>query len=101
MERVTVEVPGRAYDVVIGAGMLDRGGRARAGVPLGRRTRSSCPTGPWGSGGSPCSPRPSQRCGLHCVPLTVPAGEAAKSLDVYGTLLHQLATQEAHRADPS
>jgi len=31
--------------------------------------------------------------------LTVPAGEEAKSLDVYRALLHQLATQEAHRDD--
>ena len=37
--------------------------------------------------------------GLHCVPLTVPEGEDAKTLAVYGTLVHQLATQEAHRGD--
>jgi 3-dehydroquinate synthase len=36
---------------------------------------------------------------LHVVPLAVPAGEDAKSLRVYETLLHQLATQEAHRDD--
>ena len=36
---------------------------------------------------------------LHAVPLAVPSGEAAKSMQVYGTLLHQLATQEAHRDD--
>jgi len=40
------------------------------------------------------------RRGLHGVLLTVPAGEGAKTLDVYRTLLHQLATQEAHRDDP-
>jgi 3-dehydroquinate synthase len=33
------------------------------------------------------------------VHLTVPAGEGAKSLRVYETLLHQLSTQEAHRDD--
>jgi 3-dehydroquinate synthase len=37
--------------------------------------------------------------GLDVVLLTVPSGEEAKSLQVYGTLLHQLATQEAHRDD--
>ena len=37
--------------------------------------------------------------GLEPVLLTVPAGEDAKTLQVYGTLLHQLATQEAHRDD--
>jgi 3-dehydroquinate synthase len=40
-----------------------------------------------------------QRRGLQPVLLTVPVGEEAKSLQVYGTLLHQLATQEAHRDD--
>jgi 3-dehydroquinate synthase len=40
------------------------------------------------------------RAGLHAVPLLVPAGEEAKSLEVYRALLHQLATQEAHRDDP-
>jgi 3-dehydroquinate synthase len=38
--------------------------------------------------------------GLATVPLVVPAGEDAKTLRVYETLLHQLATQEAHRDDP-
>ena len=37
--------------------------------------------------------------GVHVVPLTVPSGEAAKTMQVYGTLLHQLASQEAHRDD--
>ena len=37
--------------------------------------------------------------GLGTVPLIVPEGEAAKTLRVYETLLHQLATQEAHRDD--
>ena len=36
---------------------------------------------------------------MHVVPLTVPSGEAAKTMDVYATLLHQLASQEAHRDD--
>src|SRR5439155_17798837 len=37
--------------------------------------------------------------GWTAVPLTVPPGEEAKTLQVYGSLLHQLATQEAHRDD--
>jgi 3-dehydroquinate synthase len=41
-----------------------------------------------------------ERRDLHAVLLTVPAGEAAKTLDVFRTLVHQLATQEAHRRDP-
>ncbi len=38
--------------------------------------------------------------GVGSVLLTVPAGEGAKTLRVYETLLRQLATQEAHRDDP-
>ncbi|MDP9302082.1 MAG: 3-dehydroquinate synthase [Actinomycetota bacterium] len=41
-----------------------------------------------------------ERVRLPAVPLLVPAGEEAKSLDVYRALVHQLATQEAHRDDP-
>jgi 3-dehydroquinate synthase len=37
--------------------------------------------------------------GLRCIHLSAPSGEEAKSLAVFGTLLHQLATQEAHRDD--
>ena len=99
MERVTVEVPGRAYDVVIGAGMLDRADELVPAFPSATHAfvLSDRVVGErW----FPVLAEALQRCGLHCVPLTVPAGEAAKSLDVYGTLLHQLATQEAHRADP-
>ena len=40
-----------------------------------------------------------RRGGDGDVPLIVPEGEAAKTLRVYETLLHQLATQEAHRDD--
>src|SRR5204862_276296 len=40
------------------------------------------------------------RVRLHAVPLIVPAGEEAKSLDVYRALLHHLATQGAHRDEP-
>ena len=37
--------------------------------------------------------------GLRAVLLSVPEGEDAKTLQVFGTLVHQLATQEAHRDD--
>jgi 3-dehydroquinate synthase len=96
--RVTVPIPGRAYDVVIGAGVLGEASLHLPGFPKATRAfvvadhdvvdryfaslAASLGT-----------------AGLDAVLLTVPAGEAAKSLQVYGTLLHQLATQEAHRDD--
>jgi 3-dehydroquinate synthase len=95
--RVNVPIPGCAYDVVVGAGILadaaahlpplpqaatvfviTDAGAARYFEPLAAALGSA---------------------GLEPVQLTVPAGEQAKSLQVYGTLLHQLATQEAHRDD--
>src|SRR4029453_4288065 len=98
-ERVTVLVPGRSYEVVIGSGVLGRSdeflpdlpGATRAFVVADRTVAHS-----WFAplrGG--LDPR-----GLHAILLAVPDGEDAKTLDVYRTLLHQLATQEAHRADP-
>jgi 3-dehydroquinate synthase len=95
---VTVPIPGRAYDVVIGAGVLSEAGEhlpplrgaQRAFVISDRAIGDRC-FGPLASGLS--------AGGLDVVLLTVPSGEEAKTLQVYGTLLHQLATQEAHRDD--
>jgi 3-dehydroquinate synthase len=99
LERVTVPVPGRSYDVVIGSGVLGRSdeffpdlpGATRAFVVADRTVADS-----WFA---PLCEALDRR-GLHAILLTVPDGEDAKTLDVYRTLLHQLATQEAHRADP-
>ena len=99
MERVTVRVPGRSYDVVIGSDVLARAdeflpelpGAERAFVVADRNVADS-----WFA--SVCEAL--DRRGLHAILLTVPAGEDAKTLDVYRTLVHQLATQEAHRDDP-
>jgi 3-dehydroquinate synthase len=98
LERVTVPIPGRSYDVVIGTGAIEG---AQAHLPdLGPARHAfvvadQAVSGAWGS------PLASAlaAAGLHPVMLSVPSGEAAKSLQVYGTLLHQLATQEAHRED--
>ncbi len=98
MERVTVPIPGRSYEVTIGSGVVAGAGDL---LPdLGRAAQAfvvvdAAVTDPWlarvtGS----LEPR-----GVHVVPLTVPSGEAAKTMQVYGTLLHQLASQEAHRDD--
>ena len=98
MVRVTVPIPGRPYDVCVGSGTIasiasllpDLPGAATAFV-VADQTVAARWFEPLASsfGGA----------GLATVPLIVPEGEAAKTLRVYETLLHQLATQEAHRDD--
>ncbi|MGZ8572096.1 MAG: 3-dehydroquinate synthase, partial [Actinomycetota bacterium] len=95
---MTVPIPGRPYDVVIGRGVVraaaqllpDLGAATRAFVVADRMVADA-----WFR---PLGDALRDR-GLHPVLLGVPAGEEAKTLDVYATLLHQLATQEAHRDD--
>ena len=99
MVRVTVPIPGRAYDVVIGTGVIGDGRAAPARAAEGDDARSWWPTATWPRRGSTALAAASARRGLAAVLLTVPPGEDAKTLQVYGTLLHQLATQEAHRDD--
>jgi 3-dehydroquinate synthase len=98
LERVTVPIPGRSYDVVVGTGVVegaaellpDLGAAAQAFVVVDRAVADA-----W----LPPLASALEARGLHAVPLTVPSGEAAKALPVFETLLHQLATQEAHRDD--
>jgi 3-dehydroquinate synthase len=99
LERVTVRVPGRSYDVVIGSDLLVRADdlvpelpRASRAFVVSDRTV--------GDAWFPSICEALERRDLHAVLLTVPAGEDAKTLDVYRTLLQQLAMQEAHRDDP-
>jgi 3-dehydroquinate synthase len=89
---------GRAYDVTIGNGVIERAGELLPELPkaerafvIADRTAAALWLGPLSAGLA------NRRLAL--VHLTVPAGEEAKTLQVYGTLLHQLATQEAHRDD--
>jgi 3-dehydroquinate synthase len=96
--RVTVPVPGRSYDVVVGAGVLAQTGALLPELPKAARAfvvadRAVVDHGFGSLAGS------LKEAGLDPVLLSVPSGEEAKSLQVYGTLLHQLATQEAHRDD--
>ncbi len=98
MERVTVRIPGRPYDVTIGAGLIEAAAehlpdfpRAAQAFVIGDRTVSDA----WFT---PLSKSLADR-DLGAVLLGVPSGEAAKTLQVYEALLRQLATQEAHRDD--
>jgi 3-dehydroquinate synthase len=98
LERLTVPLPGRSYDVVIGAGVVreaashlpDLAPATRAFVVADQAVASAW-VGPLADALG--------AMGLHPVVLSVPSGEAAKTLQVYGTVLHQLAIQEAHRED--
>ncbi len=99
MVRVTVPIPGRAYDVVVGAGVLERAGELLPPLPRAERA--------FVVADQVVAERYLERlaaglaaAGLPLVHLGVPEGEEAKSLAVYTAVLRQLAVQEAHRDDP-
>ena len=92
MVRVTVPIPGRSYDVCVGSGTIGSIGSLLPDLPgastafvVADRTVSASWFEPLASSLS--------SAGLATVPLIVPDGEAAKTLQVYETLLHQLATR--------
>ena len=96
--RVTVPIAGRPYDVVIGSGVVDGAAGHLPELPKARHAfvvADRVVADRWFERlATALEPRD-----LGSVLLTVPAGEEAKTLAVYGTLLHQLATQDAHRDD--
>jgi 3-dehydroquinate synthase len=94
---VTVPVPGRSYDVLIGAGVL-ADPAALPAVPAAQHAFVISDRAVADRWYAPIAGA-LQACGVAPVLLPVPGGEAAKSLAVYGALLHQLATQQAHRDD--
>ena len=98
MVRVTVPIAERSYDVVIGAGVLDDANRHLPSLPGATRAFVVADRGVAERWFERLSRALSER-DLASMLLTVPSGEDAKTLDVYGTILHQLATQEAHRGD--
>jgi 3-dehydroquinate synthase len=98
VERVTVPIPGRSYEVVVGAGAIERAAAFLPSVDGADRAFVIADRAVADRWFEPLEAACAER-GLKAVPLAIPAGEQAKTLQVYGTLLHQLATQEAHRAD--
>ena len=98
MVRVTVPIPERAYDVVVGHGLLEDAARYLPELPKAERAfviaDRGLVDGVFGTLAAGLA-----EAGLDVVLLTVPSGEEAKTLQVSETLLHQLATQEAHRDD--
>jgi 3-dehydroquinate synthase len=97
--RVTVPVAGRSYDVVIGAGTLERAGSLLPELPGAETAFVVADREVSERWFAPLASSLEERA-LGAVLLSVPAGESAKSLQVYEALLHQLAMQEAHRDDP-
>jgi 3-dehydroquinate synthase len=96
--RVSVPLVDRTYDVVIGAGVIDDAAAHLPDLPkatTGFVVADREVAGRWFDRlAAALSTR-----GLAPVLLTVPAGEDAKTLDVYRTMLQQLATRAAHRDD--
>jgi 3-dehydroquinate synthase len=96
LERVSVEIPGRAYDVVIGSGLLARANELLPQLPRAERAFVVADT--------PVAERylaalSEGLAPLQVVHLRAPEGEEAKSLQVMTALQRQLATQQAHRDD--
>lgn len=99
MVRVTVPIPGRPYDVTIGSGVL---GRAVEEVPTLASASTAFVVSDAAVSERWFEPLAASLAGAGVAPvlLIVPAGEEAKSLQAYGSLLRQLASREAHRDDP-
>ncbi|MEA2558309.1 MAG: 3-dehydroquinate synthase [Actinomycetota bacterium] len=98
MVRVTVPIPGRPYDVVIGQGVIGALAEHLPDLPKAVTAFVVADRTVFDGWFAPLAAGLTER-GLTPVSLIVPQGEDAKTLPVYETLLHQLATQEAHRDD--
>ena len=98
MVRVTVPVPGRPYDVTIGEGVLTTAGEHLPELPRAAQAYVVADRGVADRWFEPLAEGLASR-DLPAVLLTVPPGEEAKTLQVHQALLHQLATQSAHRDD--
>lgn len=99
MERVRVEAGGRRYDVTVGSGVLGEAGAHLPELPGGERAFVVADAVVARLYLDELSRGIAAR-GLPCVHLGAPEGEEAKSVQTTIALHRQLATQEAHRADP-
>ena len=98
MVRVSVAVPGRPYEVVIGSSVIESAGELLPQLPAATAAFVVTDRKIVDTWFEPLAAALNGR-DLSVVQLAVPPGEEAKTLQVYETLLHQLATQEAHRDD--
>jgi 3-dehydroquinate synthase len=94
---VTVPIPGRSYDVIVGRGVIADPGAFDIGPDAERAfvVADRVVAERWFS---PLADALAAR-GVSAVQLPVPSGEQAKSLAVYEAVLQQLAAQRAHRDD--
>jgi 3-dehydroquinate synthase len=98
MVRVTVEVPGRPYDVIVGRAILARADELVPELPGAEKAFVVTDAGVAERYLAPLAAA-FERRRLQTVHLGVPAGEEAKSLETMSALHRQLAIQEAHRDD--
>jgi 3-dehydroquinate synthase len=99
LERVRVDVPGRAYDVTVAPGLLETAGEHLPALPGAHRAFVVADATVAARYLEPLERGLGGR-GLEVVHLGVPAGEEAKTLQTMIALQRQLAVQEAHRDDP-
>ncbi len=99
MVRVTVPIRGRSYDVCVGASLLARLAELMPPMPAASTAFVVADRDVSDRWFDTVATSVAET-GMGTVLLSVPSGEGAKTLPVYETLLHQLATQEAHRDDP-
>jgi 3-dehydroquinate synthase len=98
LERVTVPVPGRSYEVLAGSGVIGEAGELLPALDACRRAFVVADTAVVERWAPPLEEALGGR-GIHPVTVPVPSGEEAKTLQVASVLLHTLAAQEAHRDD--
>ena len=98
MVRVTVPMPGRPYHVTVGRGVLESAGEHLPQLSGAAQAYVVADRGVADRWFAPLATGLAAR-GLPAVLLTIPPGEEAKTLQVHQALLHQLATQSAHRDD--
>jgi 3-dehydroquinate synthase len=96
--RVSVRLPVGSYEVVVGRGVIDDAGSHLPALDDAASAFIVADRGVADRWFERLAGGLASR-GLESTLLTVPAGEEAKSLDVYRVLMQQLATQEAHRDD--
>ncbi len=98
MIRVAVALPERPYDVVVGTGVIEGAAGLLPAFPSARHAFVVSDRTVSGLFLESLS-EALRAGGLTPIPLGVPEGEEAKTLQMAGTLLNQLAMQEAHRDD--
>jgi 3-dehydroquinate synthase len=96
--RVSVPVSPHPYEVVVGSGIIETAGELLPDLPAASSAFVVADRNVLDTWFGPLAGALSKR-DLSVVQLAVPAGEEAKTLQVYEALLHQLAIQEAHRDD--